>query len=80
LYQFFGVFNLKKRKNARKFEKIPKFSISFCFQDKESGVRIRIKIKPWIQIRIKAYADPKHWFLFLLDVVLRKPPNDFDTG
>jgi len=29
----------------------------------ESGIRIRIriKIKPWIRIRIKAYADPKHW-------------------
>jgi len=29
-------------------------------QNPESGIRIRIKMKPWIRIRIKAYADPKH--------------------
>jgi len=46
-----------------------KFSIDLKFlakkaldQDPESGIRIRIKIKPWIRIRIsiKAYADQKH--------------------
>jgi len=54
LYQVFGIIK-QKRKNARKLEKIPIFSI-------ESGIRIRIKIKPWIRIRIKAFADPQHCF------------------
>ena len=49
-----------KKKNLKNFQKFPNY---FCFQGPESGIRIRIhiKMKPWIRIRIKAYADPKHW-------------------
>jgi len=59
--------NQKVKKVIEKLE-IKKMSIDFNFwakktldQDPKSGIRIRFKIKPWIRIRIKAYADPKHW-------------------
>ena len=64
--------NHKAKKVQEKLD-ITKNSIDFNFwakkaldQDLESGIgiRTRMKIKPWIRIRIriKAYADPKHWF------------------
>jgi len=52
----------EKEKNLTIFQIISVFRV----QNPEFGIRIpiriRIKIKPWIriQIRLKAYADPKH--------------------
>jgi hypothetical protein len=29
---------------------------------KSDKIRIRIRLDPWIRIRIETNADPKHWF------------------
>jgi len=46
---------------CEKLKAITTISIQFLFKSlhPESRIRIRIKIKPWIRICIKTYADPK---------------------
>ena len=62
--------NQKAKKVLEKLDNEKMFTMFLIFGQKrpwirirnpESEIRIRIKIKPWIRIRIKAYANPKHW-------------------
>jgi len=71
----------------KKAKKVPEKSLILIYgqirpririRNPESGMRIRIliQIKPWIQIRIKADADSKHWKKpgFYLSTDLAGPP------